>query len=190
MPNKEELTKFVLEQIEKYTEGEDDDEFLWATFQEDFDGMNGEGFKRSALINLRHALRARGAWVEMKAAIWTALYRTTIENKRVRWSDKEILEIMSETQTHSKDFDYLVKRMKDSKVASTPAQLQPLQSTALPTPALSQLPVQPSQLSGPPAAQIPKPNFLGKVPSLRSPTGNPFQQPTYHPWTYSKTEVS
>lgn len=34
--SKDNLTKFVIEHIDKYEQIEDDDKVLWATFQEDF----------------------------------------------------------------------------------------------------------------------------------------------------------
>ncbi|CAG8982035.1 hypothetical protein HYALB_00014011 [Hymenoscyphus albidus] len=155
--SKKDLTKFVTEHIDKYEQMLDDDEVLWATFQEDFESWDEDHFitaNKSQVIKLRKVLRRRGVWIEMdskKAHMATALVNTLKEVDPVEWTEQEILAIIKNGDTNSTRFDRRHETMYDPSFqyrdplqpqSTPPAQLPAQLSTQLPAQLPTQLPTQ------------------------------------------------
>jgi hypothetical protein len=124
--SRDELDLYLTRKVEEYSSTTEDDEVLWAIFQEDFEHWHEPQFKaakKSLVIKLRQILRQGGVWVETtsrKAHMQKALADTAHEEERTRWADFEVTQFCAEgIEIKSRYLNFRYNKLKEQGTQPT-----------------------------------------------------------------------
>jgi hypothetical protein len=163
---REDLDRHLTQKIEEYETTKEDDEVLWAIFQEDFEDWYESHFKtakKSLVIKLRQMLRQRGVFVQTvsrKAHMQKALADTAHEEERTQWADLDIINVCEEgCEILSRYLNFRYKVLKGTHpVATLPptdTPVSPVIPPPQPVPPIHPIQPPPPHLEAPPQLHAP-----------------------------------